>query len=61
MMNLKHIGSHENFGDASDYERLMEICNSYGLDKEETEQILSEFENGTYQNGDNHNYNQKSP
>lgn len=33
---------------SSDYKRLIELCGSYGLNEEETNQIISDFKNGSF-------------
>lgn len=41
----------ENLGPESstnDYNRLVELCGSYGLNEEETNQIISDFKNGSF-------------
>ena len=34
----------------NDFQRLMELCNSYGLNQEETNQIITDFKNGSFCN-----------
>ena len=33
-----------------DFDRLMQLCNSYGLNQEETNQIITDFRNGSFCN-----------
>lgn len=33
---------------SQDYHRLIELCGSYGLNEEETNQIISDFKNGSF-------------
>lgn len=41
--NLIHDSSFNN-----DYQRLIKLCGSYGLNEEETNQIISDFKNGSF-------------
>lgn len=34
----------------NDFDRLMQLCNSYGLNQEETNQIITDFRNGSFCN-----------
>lgn len=44
-MNFNEIGLTAE--DGNDFERLMKLCNSYGLNEEETDQIIRDFKNGS--------------
>lgn len=45
---LKPLLNSSPTNEQSDYDRLLKLCESYGLNEEETQQLMDEFKKGGY-------------
>ncbi len=49
-MNFERVMQESSFN--NDYQRLIQLCGSYGLNEEETNQIIYDFKNGSFAHED---------
>ena len=47
------VNPHNSIAAESDFQKLIDICNSYGLNQEETDQLIEEFKRGALFSHDN--------